>query len=99
MTRTSKTSGTTRKRYSLEYKTEALALAERLGVRAAGEQLGLADTQLYAWRLKARLQRTQGEVAQQQATEIARLKRQLADQAEELAIVKKAAAYFAKGLK
>ena len=34
-----------------------------------------------------------------QAHEIARLKRQLAEQAEELAIVKKAAAYFAKGLK
>ena len=31
--------------------------------------------------------------------EIARLKRQVADQAEELAVIKKAAAYFAKGLK
>ncbi|BBM00254.1 hypothetical protein GL2_03280 [Microbulbifer sp. GL-2] len=33
------------------------------------------------------------------ATENARLKRQLAEQAEELAILKKAAAYFAKSLK
>ena len=32
-------------------------------------------------------------------TENARLKRQLAEQSEELAIVKKAAAYFAKSLK
>jgi len=33
------------------------------------------------------------------AAENARLKRQLADQAEELVILKKAAAYFAKSLK
>jgi len=33
------------------------------------------------------------------AEENARLKRQLAEQAEELAIVKKAAAYFARNLK
>jgi transposase len=33
------------------------------------------------------------------AAENARLKRQVAEQAEELAILKKAAAYFAKGLK
>jgi transposase len=32
-------------------------------------------------------------------SEIARLKRKLAEQAEELAIVKKAATYFAKNLK
>jgi len=38
-------------------------------------------------------------VEQRQAFEIARLKRQLAEQAEELAIVKKAATYFAKSLK
>ena len=37
-----------------------------------------------------------GELERQQAAEVARLKHQLADQAEELAILKKAAAYFAK---
>lgn len=40
-----------------------------------------------------------GEREQQLADENVRLKRQLAEQAEELALVKKAAAYFAKHLK
>jgi transposase len=43
--------------------------------------------------------RDQSDLEQSQAAEIARLKRQLAEQAEELAIVKKAATYFAKSLK
>lgn len=42
---------------------------------------------------------TASERENEQATEIARLKRQLAEQAEELAILQKAAAYFAKRLK
>ncbi|KON49427.1 transposase, partial [Vibrio parahaemolyticus] len=36
---------------------------------------------------------------QELAAEVAKLKRQLAEQAEELDIVKKAATYFAKNLK
>ena len=78
---------------------EALALAERLGVPAAAKQLGLHASQLYGWREKARAERDQSETERNQATEIARLKRKVAEQAEELAIVKKAAAYFAKSLK
>ena len=90
---------TTRKRYSKEFKEEALALAERLGVAAAAKELGLHESQLYGWRVKARAERDQSETERNQATEIARLKRKVAEQAEELAIVKKAAAYFAKSLK
>jgi transposase len=89
----------TRKQYSREFKAEALALAERVGVSAAARDLGLHESQLYGWRLKVRAERNQSETERSQAAEIARLKRQLAEQAEELAIVKKAAAYFAKGQK
>ena len=39
--------------------------------------------------LKARVERNQSEMEREQATETARLKRQLADQAEELAIGKR----------
>lgn len=92
-------SGKLRKRYSQQYKDEALALAERVGVSEAARQLGLHDTQLYSWRGKARQRQQRSEVEAKLALENARLKRQLADQAEELAILKKAAAYFAKGLK
>jgi transposase len=99
MSGTSKTRGASRKRYSQEYRIEALLLSNRVGVKEAARQLGLHESQLYGWRLKAQAERNQSDTEREQATEIARLKRQLADQAEELAIVKKAAAYFAKSLK
>lgn len=89
----------TRNRYSQQFKDEALALAERVGVPGAAKQLGLNENQLYNWRSKTRRVQAQSETEQQLATENARLKRQLAEQAEELAILKKAAAYFAKSLK
>jgi len=90
-----------RTRYSQQYKDEALALAERVGMSKAATQLGLKEAQLYAWawRTKARQVMDTDEREQQLADENVRLKRQLAEQAEELALVKKAAAYFAKLLK
>ena len=36
-----------RVRYSAEYRAEALALAERIGVAAAASELGLHATQIY----------------------------------------------------
>jgi len=90
---------TVRRRFSDEFKQEALALAERVGVSAAATDLGLSSSLLYGWRQKAQLVKARGQVDQEQAREIVRLKRQLAEQAEGLAILKKAAAYFAKDLK
>ena len=88
-----------RKRYSKEFKDDALRLAETLGVPAAAKELELHESQLYGWRVKARAEQNQSEAERNQAAEIARLKRKVAEQAEELAIIKKAAAYFAKSLK
>jgi transposase len=90
---------TFRKQYPQEFKDEALALAAKISVPKAARELGLHESQLYGWRAKASTQQDQSELEQSQATEIARLKRKLAEQAEELAIVKKAATYFAKSLK
>ena len=92
-------SGKSRQRYSQQYKDESLALAEKLGVAAAARQLGLHESQLYNWRSKARLSQDKSVVEEQLLVENARLKRQLAEQAEELAIVKKATEYFAGSLK
>lgn len=78
-----------RKQYSVEYRTEALALAARLGVSAAARQLGVHASQIYGWRAKAKRELGQGETERQLAAENVRLKRQVADQAEELAILKK----------
>jgi transposase len=92
-------SSETRQRHSQQYKTESLALAEKIGVPAAAKQLGLHESQLYSWRSKARFSQERSVVEERLLVENARLKRQLAEQAEELAIVKKAATYFAKSLK
>jgi transposase len=99
MTRQAGNKKTSRKQYPQEFKDEALALAQKIGVPKAAKELGLHDSQLYGWRAKARTQQDQSELEQSQAKEIVRLKRKLAEQAEELAIVKKAATYFAKSLK
>jgi len=99
MARATKQSKQVRRQYSAEFKTEALALAARVGVAGAAQQLELHESQLYAWRGKAKREQSQGDAERQLAAENARLKRQLADKDEELAILKKAAAYFAKSLK
>lgn len=92
-------SGKSRQGYSQQYTTESLALAEKLGVAAAARQLGLHESQVYSWRSKARLAQDKSAVEERLLVENARLKRQLAECDEELAIIKKAAACFAKNLK
>lgn len=84
------------KKQTAEYKEEALKLAERVGVTEAAQKLGIKVSQIYSWRTALNSKRTLSERESQLATENARLKRQLAEQAEELEILKKAATYFAK---
>ena len=99
MTRARLAVKTTSKRHLEEFKAEVLALANTVGVSAAATQLGLHSSQIYGWRSKAQLLKNRGQIDEEQARELVRLKRQLAEQAEELALLKKAAAYFAKSLK
>lgn len=91
-----KAAGASRRRHTEEFRHEALLLAARAGVASAAAELGIQPTLLYGWQAKARSAREGAQVEQAQAAEIARLKRLLAEQTEELAIVKKAAAYFAR---
>ena len=86
----------TNKRYTAEFKADALKLAERLSVAEAAEKLGIYPSQIYSWRSALNNSRTGVERESLLTTENARLKRQLAEQAEELEILKKAATYFAK---
>lgn len=73
-------------------------MADKVGVNEAAHQLKLQPSQLYTWRSQAQTQRSKGAAEQALATEVARLKRQLAEKDQEVAILKKAAAYFAKNL-
>ncbi|AZW05495.1 IS3 family transposase [Escherichia coli] len=85
MTKTVSTSKKPRKQHSPEFRSEALKLAERIGVTAAARELSLYESQLYNWRSKQQNQQTSSERELEMSTEIARLKRQLAERDEELA--------------
>lgn len=85
-----------RKKYTAEFKKEALTLAKSVGVANAAKQLGLYESQLYNWRSTVARKDSTSERESALQTECAKLKRQLAEQAEELAILKKAVTYFAK---
>jgi transposase len=53
-----------RKRYSEEFKQQALLRAAKDGVAAASRDLGLQPAQVYAWRTKAQQQGHDAEVQQ-----------------------------------
>jgi transposase len=100
MTKPASTTKKPRKQHTPEFRQEALKLAERIGVAAAARELNLYESQrLYNWRSKQQNQRSSSEREQEMSAEIARLKHQLAERDEELAILQKAATYFAKRLK
>lgn len=88
-----------RKHYSDEFKEEALKLAEKVGVAQASRELSVCSSQLYYWLSSALKKASSSDRENSLTTENARLKRQLATQAEELEILKKAATYFAKNQK
>lgn len=85
-----------RRRYSAEFKEQALKRAETDGVAAAARDLGLAESQIYGWRQRHRLEGLTTEEQKLQHAELARMKRELARVEEENAFLKKATAYFAK---
>jgi len=88
-----KNSRTTR---SDEFKSEALKLANVMGVSAAAQELDINPNQIYHWRSKLVTGMKSSEREDKLETEVARLKRELADSREEVEILKKATAYFAK---
>ena len=88
-----------RKSYSPAFRNEALKLAELRGVGTAARELDIDKGLIYNWRRVHRVDRAQSETERVQAAEIARLKRELAEREEELEILGKAQAYFARKLK
>ncbi|MCR9977540.1 IS3 family transposase [Vibrio parahaemolyticus] len=75
--------------HSPEFKAEALKLADKVGVAAAARQLSLHESQLYGWRKAAKKDASTSQREKDLAAEVAKLKRQLAEQTEELDIGKK----------
>ncbi|GAB0542780.1 hypothetical protein LL01C3_28700 [Escherichia coli] len=67
MTKTVSTSKKPRKQHSPEFRSEALKLAERIGVTAAARELSLYESQLYNWRSKQQNQQTSRTYVQMKA--------------------------------
>jgi transposase len=94
------------RQYTQEFKVEAVRLAESIGGNQAAKRLGIPDSSIWNWirlnrtgKLKAAdpsavpIRRAPTELE----TENARLRRELADAKLDVEVLKKAAAFFAKG--
>jgi len=86
----------TRKKHGDEFKAEALKLANQVGAAQAERELGVYASQIYQWRTTADKKFNTSTREGSLATEVAKLKRQLAERSEEISILKKAATYFSK---
>lgn len=91
-----------RQRFSAEFKREAVRLLE-LGQKPATQlalELGVARNRLYKWQAQCKANggvfRGPGRPKGSEENEISRLKRELKRVTEELEVLKKAEAYFAK---
>jgi transposase len=65
-------------------------------VSVVAKELGIGESLLHGWVTRHRLSEGSGALRAEQAAEIARLKRMLAQKEEEAAIIKKAMAYLAR---
>jgi transposase len=86
--------------YTAEFKMEAVRLAQEVGVTEAARRLDMPMTSIQNWmksgQLDARTQAMGKKVTQEQA-ELSRLRREVASLKVDNEILRKAAAYFAKG--
>ncbi len=97
--------GVSPRRYTDEFRVEAVRLGESIGGNQAAKRLGLPESSIWNWIRRSRLGKlavaTPGVSAVKRSSseleaEIDRLRRELANAKQDLEIVKKAAAYFAK---
>ena len=92
-----------RRKFSAEFKREAVAMAEIKGatVRQVAADLGIGEGLLGRWRRELREHGENAYVGQGQARdeEMMRLKRELAKVRQERDFLKEAAAFFAKASK
>ena len=86
------------KRYTEEFRIEAVKQVTDRGhpVAEVASRLGVTTHSLYQWIKRYRVPPAEREAAQDQQTEVRRLKAELKRVTEERDILKKAAAYFAR---
>ncbi|MFD5428524.1 transposase [Streptomyces sp. NPDC127084] len=89
------------KRYSEEFKRDAIVLVDSSGrtVTAVARDLGVSSESLRGWYRQAKADRGEGrpgELTTQEGEELGRLRRQNAEQAKTIEVLRKAAVFFAK---
>ena len=93
----SKSEKQTRRKFAPEFKAQAVKrVLSGHTVAAVARELGIGDSLLHGWVTRHRLLEGGGALQAEQAAEIGRLKRALAQKDEEAAILKKAMAYLAR---
>ena len=90
----------TRRRFTPEFKTEAVKLLEESGrpLQAVAEELGVRANQLRGWRIEQLAAGSAEALARQkaEAAELARLRRENKRLEQENEILRRAAAFFAR---
>lgn len=89
-----------RRKYDPKFKERAVQLARDSGnIAGTARELGIGQSLLHSWINASETASAKGKglaLALEEKAELARLRKLVAEQAEELEIIKKAAAYFAK---
>ena len=85
-----------RKKYSSQFKEQALERAKKDGIPQTAKDLGIHETIIYAWKKKSDKTGVSFEEQKIREAEFARLKRENHRLSEENAFLKKVAAYFTK---
>lgn len=87
--------------YTVEFKTEAVKLAQEVGVTEAARRLDIPVSSIQNWMKPSYAGKLQESVGKKGVTEVqaevARLRREVASLKVDNEILRKAAAYFAKG--
>lgn len=88
----------TRRKYSDEFKSEAIRLAESMGRARAARQLGISEGTLSNWDKSKKLEKklSAKEQAEADRRELISLRKENAEQREVIHILKRAAAVFSK---
>jgi len=87
--------------YTVEFKTEAVRLAQEVGVTEAARRLDIPVSSIQNWRKPSYAGRLEKVAGKKAVTEVqaenSRLRREVASLKVDNEILRKAAAYFAKG--
>lgn len=85
-----------RRKYSPEFKQDAVKLAERIGVSNAAGQLDIHPNNLHKWKAPKKLFIEKSQDVLRLQIEIKRLKKELAEEKAIVEFLKKATAFFSK---